>query len=314
MANQAMFAIQEDLTAIAIAFRNQRMIADDVLPRVGVGSQVFRYNLYNQSDDFTVPNTLVGRKGATPRAEWNATRAQSETVDFGLEDALPVMDIEQGRRQNMDVRGRTTSFLTNLLMLDREIRVAATVFNTSNFVAGNQATLSGTSQWSDYTNSNPLSAIMSALDVPLMRPNLAVFGQDTWRVLRQHPRIVEAVRGTGAGVNAQGTITQQQLAELLEIEAVYVGQGFLNTARKGQTASYSRVWGKHAAFLYRDSLASADQGTTYGFSAQFGDRLAMSYFDPNAGMRGSEVLRVGESVIETVSAPALGYYFQNAVA
>ena len=32
------------------------------------------------------------------------------------------------------------------------------------------------------------------------------------------------------------------------------------------------------------------------------------------GLRGSERVRVGESLKEVISAPALGYYFQNAVA
>lgn len=314
MPNQAQFAIQEDLTAVAIIYRNQAMIADNVLPRVSVSSQVFRYNVYTRADGFTLPSTLVGRKGSTPEVEWSSTRAESSTFDYGLQDALPVQDIRQAQAQGMDIRLPTAQFVTNLLLLDREVRVAAAVFNTAAYAVANRATLSGTSQWSDYANSNPLSAILAALDTCIMRPNIAVFGRDTWRVLRQHPRIIEAIRGTGAGLNSQGTVTTQQLADLLELDAIYVGTGWVNTARKGHAPNIVRVWGKHASFLYRDNLATADRGTTFGFTAQWGERFGANFFDVDRGAQGSEVIRVAESVREVLCANDLGYYFENAVA
>jgi hypothetical protein len=94
-----------------------------------------------------------------------------------------------------------------------------------------------------------------------------------------------------------------------------VGQGFLNTAKKGQTPSLSRVWGKHAALIHRDGLAdSRGNRTTFGFTAQWGERIAGTIRDPNVGMRGGTVVRVGESVAEVIAAPDLGYLFENAVA
>lgn len=225
-----------------------------------------------------------------------------------------MQDIRQAAAQGMDIRLPTAQFVTNLLMLDREVRVASTVFSTASYAVANRATLSGTSQWSDYANSNPLSAILTALDTCIMRPNIAIFGRDTWRVLRQHPRIIEAIRGTGAGLNSQGTVSTQQLADLLELEAIYVGQGWVNTAVKGQAPNIVRVWGRHASFIYRDSLATADRGTTFGFTAQWGERFGANFFDVDRGAQGSEVIRVAESVREVICANDLGYYFENAVA
>ncbi|MGH7186883.1 MAG: phage capsid protein, partial [Pseudomonadota bacterium] len=37
-------------------------------------------------------------------------------------------------------------------------------------------------------------------------------------------------------------------------------------------------------------------------------------FDRDIGMRGGEVVRVGESVKEVIAESSLGYFFQNAVA
>ncbi|MGV8796604.1 hypothetical protein ACV373_31930, partial [Pseudomonas aeruginosa] len=61
--SNAPFPIDPELTAIAIAYRNGRMIADEVLPRVPVGKQEFKFWKYDLAQGFTVPETLVGRCG-----------------------------------------------------------------------------------------------------------------------------------------------------------------------------------------------------------------------------------------------------------
>ena len=98
------------------------------------------------------------------------------------------------------------------------------------------------------------------------------------------------------------------------VQKVLVGAGFVNTAKKGQAVNNQRVWGKHAAFLFIDSEAALANQPCWGFSAQWGGRTAGTLAEPKMGMRGSERVRVGESLKEVVAAPALGYFFQNAVA
>jgi hypothetical protein len=308
------FPVTPELTAIAIAYRNKTLIADDVLPRVIVPTADFKYQLFSLAEGFTVPDTKVGRRSAPNEVVFSASEATASVVDYGLSSPVPNSDIEAANNTPYDPLGRATEQTMNLLMLDREVRAAALVFATGSYAGANQATLSGTGQWSDFTNSNPLSAIMDALDTMVMRPNIGVFGRATWTKLRQHPRIVEAVRGTGAGINAQGVVNRREVADLLELEDIYVGEGFLNTAKKGQTPTTSRVWGKHASFIYRDSLADASVGTTFGFTGQWGSRVAGSEYDKNIGLRGGQEVRVGESVKELITANDLGYFFQNAVA
>ena len=99
-----------------------------------------------------------------------------------------------------------------------------------------------------------------------------------------------------------------------EIQTVLVGAGFVNTAKKGQAVNNQRVWGKHASFIYVDAEAAMAQQPCWGFTAQWGDKVAGEIAEPKMGIRGSQRVRVAESVKEVTSAPALGYYFQNAVA
>jgi hypothetical protein len=303
------FPINPVLTAVALAYRNPdiALIADQVLPLTPT-AQEFKWLKYDLASGYTVPDTKVGRKSSPTEVEFNATEQIDKCVDYGLDDFIPNEDIDADN-QGVDPRGTATGYLTNLIMLAREIRVANAVFNASNYT--NTATLSGTGQYSDTANSDPVADISDKLDIPIYRPNIAVFGQASWTKTRRHPKLVQAIKGTAQGA---GMVSRQEFADFFELQEVYVGAGFVNTAKRGQTVANSRVWGKHIAFLYRDRAAGPQAGVTYGFTAQWGGRIAGNLTEQKRGLTGGEIIRVGERVKEVIAAPDMGYFIQNAVA
>lgn len=308
----APFPIDELYTGVTLAYRNTSLIADSVLPRVLVGKKEFKHMAYTRSEAYTVPNTLVGRKGAPNEVDFTASEVPSFTYDYGLDDVVPNDDVTNAPA-GYDPLGRAVEGLTDLVLLDREIRVANTIFSAANYPSGYKVTLSGTSQWSDYTNSNPVKAILDALDVPLYRPNKLVLGQSVFTTLRQHPKVVAAVFGTGGNAANGGMVSKAQLEALFEL-SIDVGSSYLNSAKPGQSATMARVWGKHAALLHINPLADTNRGITFGYTAQFGNRIAGTMAEPKVGLRGAVRVRVGESVRELVAASDVAYYFENAIA
>jgi hypothetical protein len=307
------FPVNPTLTAIALAYRNPdvALIADDVLPLTPTDFE-FEWLKYDLAQGFTVPDTRVGRKSVPNEIDFKATAEQDRVENHGLDDLVPNEDIDKaakhGRPSPLSI---ATAYLTNLVNLGREIRVANKVFAAATYAAANKVTLAGNSQWSDTANSDPVAAIGDALDVPVMRPNIAVFGQPTWTKLRRHPKLVQAIKGTAQGA---GIVTRQEFAELFELQQVLVGAGFVNTAKKGQATSMSRVWGKHAAFIYRDHASGPQAGVTFGYTAQCGGKIAGNISEPSIGLTGAERVRVGERVKEIVCAADVAYFFENAVA
>ncbi|MUI52382.1 phage capsid protein, partial [Pseudomonas aeruginosa] len=138
--SNAPFPIDPELTAIAIAYRNGRMIADEVLPRVPVGKQEFKYWKYDLAQGFTVPETLVGRKSKPNEVEFSATDETSSTEDHGLDAPVPQADIDDAPT-NYNPLGHATEQTTNLILLDREARTSKLVFNPNSYAAGNKRTL-----------------------------------------------------------------------------------------------------------------------------------------------------------------------------
>lgn len=312
LSTAAPFPVTPELQAIALAYRNNTLIADAVLPRIPVGLQSFKYLSYPKGQLMTITETRVTRKGKPNEVELTATELTASTNDEALDDVIPINDINLAAAQGLpDPLGRATEGLTDLVMLKREARAAALVFGTANYAATNKETLTSTQQWNDFTDSDPINDIMTGLDTCIMRPNVMVLGNKVSSTLRRNPKIVKAFNGTAGD---SGIVPLQFLADLFELDQVLVGQGWLNTAKKGQAVNMTRMWGNSCALIYQNKLADTQRGATFGFTAQFGNRIAGAEYDGSIGMRGGQRVRVGESVLELLMANDLGYLIDAAVA
>lgn len=308
----ALFVVQPHLTAIAVAYQNERMIADAVLPRVQVPGSTFKYTVYDKRDTFTIPDTKVGRTSRPNEVDWHATEQSSSVVPYGLEEPIPQEDIDNAAGTPIDPEMQATEQLTDLVALDREQRAANLVFNANSYAAANKTTLTNApgSQWSDPA-SNPTQVITDAIDTMIVRPNTLVLGRRVCTWLRRNPNIVKAYNQT---LGDQGKVPMAFLSELFEIPNILVGESWVNTQKKGQAGQFARLWGLHAALLYINPVSATTKSMTFGVTAQWGERIAGTRVDPDIGLKGGTRVRVGEEVKELVLANDLGYFFQNAVA
>jgi hypothetical protein len=308
----APFVVQPQLTAIAIAYQNARMIADSVLPRVPVNRADFKYTVYDKRDTFTIPDTKVGRTSRPNEVDWHATEAVASVRPWGLEEPIPQEDFDNAAGTPIDPEAQATEQLTDLILLDREQRAANLVFNAASYAANNKTTLTAApgSQWSDPT-SEPATVITDAMDSMIVRPNTMVLGRRTATWLRRNPNIIKAYNQT---LGDQGKVPLAFLQDLFEVDNILVGEAWANTAKKGQVGSFARVWGDHAALLYINPVSQNVKSMTFGVTAQWGERIAGTRPDPDCGLKGGVRVRVGEEVKELVLANDLGYFFQNAVA
>jgi hypothetical protein len=318
MSHKTPYTIDPVLTGLSLAYKNAEFIADKVLPRVNVGGVQYKWWKWDFGQFITVPDTKIGRKSAPNEVEFNATELPGATNDYGLSDAVPVTDSERRPPNQPDPMRVATVGTTNLVLLDREKRVSDLVLNAANYAAANKATLSGTSQWSDPA-SDPVNAILSALDGLVMRPNKAVIGRAVFTKLRQHAKIIAAALPNGGNAAQGGIASLRSIADLLELDEIIVGSSWINTAEKGQAATLARVWGKDALFYYDSPVvlqagAVSEATPTFGWTAQAEDRQVQTYFDPKPGVKGVNTVKVVEQLGENLCAPDLAYLFKAAVA
>lgn len=311
----APFEIVPQMIAVSNLVTNEDFIADSVCPRISVSTKTFQYKSWDVERAFTFPNSLVGRISRPNQIEDKWVLNEATCLDHGFDRPIPGSDMVNAMNgAGVDLRLTAAEYLTGLLQLAREQRVANLVFNSSNYAGGLSTTLVGNAQWTDKVNSTPLDDVLVNLEVPLLRPNTLVFGLDAWLPFRTHPQIVEAVRGANnQNAAQQGVITESEVAALFNVRQVLVGRARINSAKKGLSPSLGRVFGDSLAMIHINTSVRSnfDEIPTFCFTAQFGQRIAGTISDPNLGLMGGLHARVGESVIETPIADQAGFLFQD---
>lgn len=136
MATNRPFVVDPVLTAVAIGYKNgsAMRIADQVLPRLPVAGEKFKYTVYPIAEAFNTPDARVGRRGAVKQLEFTGTEVTSDVADYGLDSPIPQSDIDvatsaraQGRTV-FDPEARATEMLTETIENIRELRAAQLVF------------------------------------------------------------------------------------------------------------------------------------------------------------------------------------------
>jgi len=237
--------IDTALTSLSIAYLNPSYIAEVVFPAIPVDKRSDKWFVY-------------GKEHLKVYEARRAPRSVAQEVDFSLstsnysaeERALRqlVTDAEAKLADSpIQLKADAVEFLTDRLKLTLENDVATKLTDTSQ-VTQNTA-LAGTTQWSDYTNSVPLTNIATAkktIRPQIIRPaNTFVVPYEVAMVLADHPSIKDLIKYTDPqAIMESGLPANVRGLKVVEAEAVQ------NTANEGQAATLATIWGKNAIVMY----------------------------------------------------------------
>lgn len=293
------------LTGVSIAYTQPGFIADLVFPRVPVKKESDKYYIYG-TELFQTPSAKRAPKTAYKRINWTVSTDTYTCEEYGLEEAID--DREMANADDpLNLEIDTTELLTSQIMLARERRVAALAFSSTYMTV--YTTLSGTSQWSDYVNSDPIGDVrtgMSTVQGTIGRdPNTMIISRAVFDKLQDHPAITERVKYTQLGI-----LTVELLARLFGVERVLVGMSIYDSANEGQTDSLAQVWGKHCLLAYIEPRPGLKK-MSVGYSMVAREKQVEKYRDDTIK---SEIIRVSELVDEKVVSASAAYLIVNAVA
>jgi len=244
------------LSQMAIGFMEGNLIANDIAPVVQVDKQSDAFSIFSRADALRTE-----QDARSPGAEANKiTRTISSDTYFAQNYALKYpITIED--RENADPVYRqnlwndAAAYVTRKLALSWEVRVAALTNLTTN--VGSSAGVA--SEWSAAASSDPIGDLNTAMDnvqdLTGTRPNRLVFGGNAWRSIRRNAQILDRVHGTTA---PQGFATRAQVANLLEVPNIHVGESYRNTANEAQAETLSRVWTDNVLCCFTPDSPSRD--------------------------------------------------------
>jgi hypothetical protein len=279
------------LTQISVGFPNTGLVGAILFPQVTVQKQSNKYYIFGREGWLPEDDTRA------PGTEANEIPGLTLSTDayYANEHALqiPITDEE---RENADAPLSPdrdgTEMVTAKIMIGRELLQKNLATTAANYASGMSVTLSGTAQWSDYVNSNPIADIKTgkrAVNAQIfMDPNLGIIPYQVMSILEDHPDFIERIK-----YSERGIVTADIIAAMFGIEQIVVPGAGYNTANAGQAASLGYIWGKDVVLAYvppRPGMKIPAYG--YEFVWGFGGQQAQIIDRWREDKRASDIVRV----------------------
>lgn len=319
--------VNAPLTNMSVAYMQSAsaFIARRAFPVVPVQKQSDRYYVYSQADFYR--NQMQKRAPGAPAAETGYSVDNTPTYYcdvFGLTHPIP--DETRANSDSVlspDMDG--TDFLTLQGLIKEEVSFATDFLTTSVWgtdITGS-ATPSGATQalqWDD-DSSRPLTDVTTGSQTIHQntgyRPNKLILGRQVYNALRNHPDILDRVK-YGQTAGAPAMVTPNLLAQLMELDEVLIMDAVYNTAKEGQTASYSFIGGKVALLLYtppRPALRTPSAGYTFVWSGLTDlNNQGQVIYRRRDDKKHADEIEIGSAWDQNKVAAALGYFFTSIVA
>lgn len=295
------------LTEVSVKYSNQNLIAERVFPRMNVKEKTGYYYTFDKSnfkieESYRAPHARANRVdyGFSKTAYGPLTeRSLEAAIDWEERDSYPV---------NSDIYADSVETVSERMALAHESEVATMLGDTAQVTQN--VTLSGTDQWSDFSNSDPFANIetgRAAIHASVMRdPNVLILGKQVWDKVKHHPDLIDRLSNSSVRV-----LTRELLAALLEVEEVIIGDAMYNSADEGQTASMSYVWGKNAVLAVVDRNVRPKMVTVGLTLTMDGFRYVDRWTEEGTK---EDFVRVNDYYDPTFVASGAAYLIKNAVA
>ena len=316
--------IDQPLTNLTLAYAQEQsnFIADKVFPTVGVQRQSDKYYIYDRDN----MNRTGDVKKLAPRTEVNRIGMSISNNSYYADVYGLGMDFDEQTLANedaaLDIRSAGAQTLMTRLMIHREEQFAASFFAAG--IWGSQSTPSNL--WSDYTNGTPITDVTAArramqLKSGGFKPNTMVIGKEVRDILINHPDILARLNG-GATVSNTALITNAKLAEIFEVENLYVMEAVKNSSVEGVAESNAFIGGKHALLVHTPSsagLMTPAAGLTFAWNnipgvSNLGVTVESYSDDALRRQQVAEHIQVKMAYDMKVVGADLGYFFSSAVA
>jgi hypothetical protein len=180
-------------------------------------------------------------------------------------DSTEPDEISANADPSADLDIETTLKVTEAVRLNEENNGAGAISTTN---ISQNTTLSGTSQWSDFVNSDPFLAIDQKKTTIRQStgkiPNKLIMSEYTFLTLRNHPKLIDRVKYTGTGL--RNPLSPEELAQAFQVKKVVVAGALKQANPEGEADSLSYIWAKNVLLAYvedRPSKRSVSLGYTF---------------------------------------------------
>lgn len=288
------------LSAFASGYQNSGFIADKTFLVIPSDKPTGTYFSKSRADVATIFEDGMSDTSSAAVVDYATSQTEFTLVARGLKSFVPyvVIDAADDPLRPLEEYGATV--LQNL-NLAHERRCAVIAMTTTSYVAANRLTAGAV--WTNETTSTPVADVQSMVAAispgdPGKTKLVASCALEVAQALAKHPSVLGL---RGAVSKEDGQAVADEIAKKLMLDELNISDVTYNTAIRGQTASYSRVWDATKFCVHRvprvtPSMDNAASMFGCSFRWQGPNNMpfeAVEWDDPDRGPgKGSKVIKI----------------------
>ena len=300
------------LTNISLAYRNEEYIAEQIMPVVSVVKDTAKIATYGM-DNLRIEEALRAQGAGANEVNHSVTIGDHYILkDHALKE-LVTKEEEENADTPIAPQTDATMNLTDRLQVAKEKELADVMGNTA--IVTQNVTLSGTDQWSDFTNSDPFDDIKTAFETVRSGsgklPNTLVMSYAVMMTLIVHPDLIARLVNVPV-VTSDTVVTSLKLA-FPNIKNVFIGSAQYNSGVEGGTDVLADIWGKHFWVMYiepRPTTKSRSFGFTYATKGETRKVKVLAYDEDKEG----RYVRINDKYDQKLIDNKCAYLVKNCIA
>lgn len=288
-------------------------IAQSLFPSVPVNHQNDRYYTIDKASYLRTEDSKRSPRTRANRVEWKVSSDGYFADNYALADEIPLEDLANADNV-LNLRQGSVSFVTDMLLRDKEVRVADKVTSISN--VGSGVSLTGATRWTSVDSADIFGQVSTA--TAFIRgetgiiPNTMVVDYDSFQLMRRNSRLLEMFKYTSGG-----QLSMDQLKELFNVQNLWVGNAIRNSAKEGAAATMVDVWGDNCLLAYVNPTITRMRAATFGLTMNWRPegmatdmQVERSRID-DAGSEKVEVIEAGYFADEKIVGKELSYLIND---
>lgn len=310
-------AAREDRLLSGVSRRHsvEGLVANQVLTSVNVKKSTGLIGKYG-NEHLRIVNSLVGGMTQYPQITVDTKSSDRYVLEkHGLSTVISEEELDN-EEQPFDAQSDATMDVTERLLLGREYALSSVLTSTS--VLTNNTTLSGTSQYNDYTNSTPLEDFQAARASiyaktgkdTRMKGGFCLLPWDVENALSYHPDLLDLYKYTGSMGSG---LTLEQLKQALKVDRIIFAWSQYDSSKEGQTANIVPTWGKNIIFGFAPRTGTK-RTTSLGFNVTKKSQSHRTFVSKIDDPPNAQKILVDINYDDLITDVGAGYLIKDAVA
>lgn len=225
-----------------------RFVAEEAMPTLPVAQKAATLSVITRENAQSVDNAHANGAGFS-RITMGSEDKSYSTTDKGLEIAVTDED-RAAFADDYDAEVEAIQVLKLHMLLRREIRAAAALFNTTTWTGADLYTDYNAAPW-DAAGTDVIGQTQASAEIVRrntgIKPKSLLIGPVTFNNLKLNTAIL--AKFTNPGV-LTASVWRQYIADILDLKEIIVADGVYNAAKEGQDADMTDIWSDDYALLF----------------------------------------------------------------